>query len=209
MLIKKDYVVLFQGDSVTDFGRGYGDDNNLGTGYAYITSALFNSLNPELNVKFINRGVSGNRVSDMKERWQKDCIDLKPNVVSILIGINDCWRRFDSNNPMSAEEFKQNYHHILTEVKTKLNCKVIICEPFLLPVTDEQKRFWREDLDPKIQVARELSREFNAVFVPYDGLFAAASTRQLPSYWAADGVHPTPAGHALMSNAWLKAVGAL
>jgi lysophospholipase L1-like esterase len=134
---------------------------------------------------------------------------LKPDVVSILIGINDCWRRYDSNDPMSTEEYKKNYHYILSEIKEKLNAQIILCEPFVLPVTEEQKKFWREDLDPKIQAVRELAREFNAIFIPFDGMFAAAAVKQAPEYWAADGVHPTQAGHALMSQKWLEAVGAI
>lgn len=208
MIIKKDSLVLFQGDSVTDCGRSYEHDNNLGTGYAMMISAWISAKYPELNVRFINKGISGNRTSDLKTRWQKDCIDLNPNIVSILIGINDCWRRFDSNDSMSAEEFSNNYRYLLEEIKNKLNAQIILCEPFLLPVTEEQKKFWREDLDPKIQVVRELAREFKAIYVPFDGIFAAAAAKREPDYWAVDGVHPTQAGHALMAQSWIEAINA-
>lgn len=207
MLIKDNFTVLFQGDSVTDCGRNYEDDAMLGAGYAAIAAALFNAQYPQMNVKFLNKGISGNRTIDLMKRWQKDCIDLSPDIVSILIGINDCWRRFDSNDPTASQQYKENFRYILSKVKEKLDAKIIICEPFLLPVTEEQKNVWREDLDPKIQAARELAREFNAIYIPFDGIFAAKSTSVEPSFWAGDGVHPTPAGHALMAKTWLEALG--
>ena len=205
-MINKDSVVLFQGDSITDCGRNYEDINNLGFGYAMMSAALFNARYPELNVKFINKGISGNRAIDLKERWKKDCLDIKPDVVSILIGINDCWRKFDSNDETTAEEYKNNFRDVLTQVKENLEADIIIIEPFLLPVTYEQKTIWRADLDPKIQVARELAREFNATYVPMDGVFASMCMKQIPEFWAADGVHPSEAGHALIAEAWLNSV---
>ncbi|MBN1933543.1 MAG: GDSL family lipase, partial [Anaerolineae bacterium] len=91
------------------------------------------------------------------------------------------------------------------QVRDQLGARLVICEPFLLPVPDD-RRAWRVDLDPKIAVARDLAREFGAIYVPLDGILAQASTRRAPAFWAADGVHPTPAGHALIAQAWLKAV---
>ncbi|HHU52082.1 MAG TPA: SGNH/GDSL hydrolase family protein [Firmicutes bacterium] len=209
MLIKKDALVLFQGDSITDWGRNYEDPADLGQGYALMTAAWFSALHPELNVKFLNRGISGNRTSDLVARWQQDCLDLQPDVLSLLIGINDTWRRFDQNDPTTPEAFEDHYRSLLTTVRQKLNCPIIIGEPFLLPVTPEQQREWRADLNPKIDIVRSLAQEFNAIYLPLDGIFAAASTKQPAQYWAADGVHPTPAGQALISRAWLQAVGAL
>ncbi|NMA83424.1 MAG: SGNH/GDSL hydrolase family protein [Epulopiscium sp.] len=209
MIIEDNDIVLFQGDSITDCGRNRQDENHLGTGYAMMTAAWFNALYPEKNIRFLNKGISGNRAIDLKNRWTQDCIDLKPDIVSILIGINDTWRRYDRDDPTSTEDYINYYRYILAEIKEKLGAKVILCEPFLLSVTEAQKKDWREDLDPKINGVRELAREFGAIYVPFDGLFAAASTKQPPVYWAADGVHPTAAGHALMSQAWLRAVKAL
>lgn len=207
-LIKDNATVLFQGDSVTDWGRSREDDSQLGGGYANMIPAMFSALHPEKSVKFLNRGISGNRVRDLKARWKEDCLDLKPDWVSILIGVNDCWRRYDQNDPTTAEEYERDYRFILTETKEKLNAKIIICEPFVLSYPQDRAD-WRVDLDPKIQVARNLAREFQAIYIPFDGLFAEASTKREPSFWAADGVHPTQAGFALMTNAWLKAVNAI
>ena len=154
MYIKQNDLVLFQGDSVTDCGRDRNNYAGIGSGYAYFVASLFSALHPEMNVKFINRGISGNRVKDLKGRWDTDCIDLKPDVVSILIGINDTWRRFDSNDATSVDAFEADYRFILGEIKIKLpNTRIVICEPFVLPYPEERKA-WREDLDPKITATR-------------------------------------------------------
>lgn len=203
--IKNNSIVLFQGDSITDAGRSRTNDNDLGYGYPSMIAAFFSAKYPEKNVKFINRGINGNRVKDLKARWKEDCIDLKPDWVSILIGINDCWRRYDSNDPTSVEDFEKGYRDILTRTVKETNARLILCEPFVLPVPEDRKK-WREDLDPKIHVVRQLAREFNAIFIPLDGIFAAASVKKEPAFWAADGVHPTSAGHALIAMEWLKAV---
>ena len=206
-IIKDNSIVLFQGDSVTDCGRSRENDDDLGSGYPNMVAAWFSAAYPEKNVKFINRGVGGNRVRDLVGRWEEDCINLKPSLVSILIGINDCWRRYDSSDPTSVDEYKEGYRKILTQIKDNLNAQILICEPFVLPFPEDRKQ-WREDLDPKIQVVRELAREFKTLYVPLDGLFAAASTNRKPEFWAPDGVHPSQAGHAFIAQAWLKAVKA-
>ncbi|GMQ59358.1 SGNH/GDSL hydrolase family protein [Vallitalea sediminicola] len=213
--IKKGSLVLFQGDSVTDCGRTSNEYLDLGYGYANMVSAWLTALYPEKQLRFLNRGISGNRVSDLKNRWKEDCIDLRPDVVSILIGINDCWRRYDSNDPTSVVSFETIYREIITSIKQKIDAEIIIMEPFLLPVIEKSEGWskgqneWREDLDPKIHVARSLAREFNATFVPLDGVFARAATVQPMERWTEDGVHPTQAGHALISRQWLKAFGAM
>ena len=204
-LIKNNSLVLFQGDSVTDVGRSRTNDNEYGNGYPHMIASLFSANYPEKNVKFINRGISGNRVKDLQARWKEDCIDLKPDWVSILIGINDCWRRYDTNDPTTAQEYERGYRDILTRTVNETNARLIICEPFVLPIPEDRRK-WREDLDPKIHFARQLAREFNAIYIPLDGIFASACTKREPAFWAADGVHPTSAGHALIAIEWMKAV---
>ncbi|MFC5650686.1 SGNH/GDSL hydrolase family protein [Paenibacillus solisilvae] len=206
-LIENQAVVLFQGDSITDGGRNreYGWD--LGSGYANLATALFTSKYPQKQVSFINRGIGGNRIGDLQARWEEDCLALKPTWVSIYIGINDTWRRYDSNDATSAQDFEENYRKLIVQTKEKLDAKIVLIEPFVLPVNDSQKA-WREDLDPKIQAVRELANEFKTLYVPLDGLFAQASTQTGPAYWAPDGVHPSPAGNALIAQAWLQAVQA-
>ena len=207
-IIEDGALVLFQGDSITDAGRDRQADGDLGRGYAQMAAAWFSVLYPEKNVRFRNRGVGGNRVKDLKARWREDCLDLKPDWVSIMIGINDTWRRYDSDAPTTCEAYEADYRHILTRVRDEPGAKLILIEPFALP-TPPDRLEWRVDLDPKIQAARGLSREFDAVHVSMDGIFAAACSRATADFWAPDGVHPTPAGHALIARSWLKAVRAI
>lgn len=207
-LIENNAVVLFQGDSITDCGRSRENDADMGRGYATLTAAWLSSMYPEKNVSFINRGIGGNRAKDLCARWDEDCIGIKPTWVSILIGINETWRRYDSNDPTSTEDYEKAYREMLTRTEDDLGAKLIILEPFVLPVP-EDRIHWREDLNPKIDVARKLAREFGAIYVPLDGIFAQASAKREPAYWAADGVHPTLAGHALITQSWLEAVKAL
>jgi lysophospholipase L1-like esterase len=207
MLIQPGQTVLFQGDSITDCGRDYANPNSLGVGYGAFIGAFFSAAYPDLGVRFLNRGISGNRVKDLVARWTPDCIDLKPDWVSIMIGINDCWRRYDANDPTALAAFEQDCRLILNRTVKEISAKLILLEPFVLPYPPDRVA-WREDLDPKIDAVRRLAREFKAVYVPLDGLFAAASARVEPSFWAEDGVHPTAAGHALIAKEWLKAVGA-
>lgn len=207
-LIEDGATVLFQGDSITDAGRWRDDGENMGQGYAMMASSWFGALYPEKRVRFLNRGISGDRVKDLRARWTEDCLELRPDWVSILIGINDVWRRFDQNEPTSIEVFSKVYRTLLEDIKGQLGAKIILCEPFVLPSRPDHLA-WREDLDPKIQAVRELAREFDALLVPFDGLFAQACARREAEYWGADGVHPSPEGHALMARAWLRVIKGL
>ncbi|MGY5453260.1 SGNH/GDSL hydrolase family protein [Agarivorans sp. MS3-6] len=195
--------ILFQGDSITDADRNKEDGFDLGHGYAMMAASMFISEQPERNIQFLNRGISGNRVIDLKNRWEEDCTALYPSVVSIFVGINDCWRRYDDNDPISIETFRNHYKDILLQVKDKTNAKIIIVEPFVLPYPEDRIK-WREDLDPKINVIRELAREFDAHLLPLDGIMNQASVYREPSFWAGDGVHPSYTGHMLIAKEWLK-----
>ncbi len=205
MTLRDGDLILFQGDSITDAGRDRNDPAGLGTGYPAVVAARLAAERPTCDVRVLNRGISGNRARDLEARWEEDCIRLRPTVVSLLIGINDTWRRFDSNDPTTADEYERSYRHILERTRTELEARIVVCEPFLLSVSHERDSY-RIDLDPKIQVARRLAREYAAAFVPLDGLFAAASVHRASDTWAQDGVHPSAAGHALIAEAWLRAV---
>lgn len=207
MLIEDKAVVLFQGDSITDAGRDKSDTESLGTGYAMMAASWFSAMHPEKQVRFINRGIGGNRAKDLAARWEADCIELKPTWVSIMIGINDTWRAFDSKDPTGIEAFEADCRRILTETRERLGAHLVLIEPFVLPVPADRKA-WRVDLDPRIHAVRALAGEFGAILVPMDGIMNAAASRRPAAFWAPDGVHPTPAGHALMAQAWLRSVGA-
>jgi len=197
--------ILFQGDSITDFERNREDIADLGTGYPLLVSAYMASEYTGIDFTFINKGISGNRVRDLNARWDEDCVALKPDIISILVGINDTWRRYDSGDPTSTEAFEEHYRQLLTRTKNEVTDRIILLEPFVLPVFKEQYQ-WREDLDPKIQSIRALAREFGALYVPLDGIFAAACMKKPPEFWSQDGVHPTVAGHGLIAKAWIDAV---
>lgn len=203
-MIKPNSTILFIGDSVTDVGRINEIDPTvaLGTGYPKKVFEYIETFCKDKNIKVLNRGISGHRVVDLQSRWEKDCIDLKPDYVSILIGINDTWRRYDSNDITSCEAFEKGYREILTKLRDKLDCEIVLLEPFII-MSDPAKEQWYEDLMPKIGAIRRLANEFKAFYIPLDGIFAAHSTFAPPSHWSEDGVHPSDAGHALIAMHWL------
>jgi lysophospholipase L1-like esterase len=205
--INKGSTVLFQGDSITDCNRIRDDGNDLGEGYPAKIAKVWDSLFPETNVRFFNRGISGNRSQELLDRYQKDFLSLKPDMVSILIGINDTWKRYSRNNPTSPEKFEQNYRTILQNLKQDLpSVLIVIIEPFLLDVISERNS-WREDLDPKILVVRRLAKEFADVFIPMDGIFTCYAMKGIcEEDMSIDGVHPTNCGHGIIATEWLKAM---
>lgn len=194
--------ILFQGDSVTDGVRDRSDWHNMGEGYALYASEAIAGRHPEADLEFINLGIGGNQSKDLCDRWQTDCIDVCPDLVSILIGINDVWHRADSREWLDNSIFEANCRYILEETK-KINAKIIILEPFLLPVED--KKFFREDLNAKIDITRQMAVEYAAAYIPLDGAFAAACVGVEPELWASDGVHPTPAGAKLIGKLYADA----
>lgn len=202
--IQRDDHILFYGDSITDAGRNKTTGDNLGFGYAALAAGRLQALYPELNLRFTNRGISGNRVYDIEARLETDVLAHKPTLVSILIGINDTWRTFDSAMASPIPDFQESYRRILRQVSA-LGARIVLLEPFLLPVPDD-RRAWRSDVDARITAVRELAWEFNTAYLPLDGLFAQAATRQKMSYWLPDGVHPSLAGHSLISDHWVDLV---
>lgn len=198
--------ILLTGDSITDGGRDRSDPGSLGHGYALLVAALAGARRPDLDLTFVNRGVGGDTARQLRERWEADALALEPTVVSVLVGINDTWRRYDAGRTTPVEAYEEDYRAMLDAARARLGARFVLVEPFVVPVEDAQHA-WREDLDPRIGVVRRLSAEYRAVLVPADGLLAAASVRTSPAAWAYDGVHPTPAGHGLLAQAWLSATG--
>jgi lysophospholipase L1-like esterase len=188
--------IVFAGDSVTDCGRR-DDPESLGDGYV---RDLFDDLGPQ-RPRIVNVGISGNRAVDLEARWQTDVLAHQPDVVSVLIGINDTWRRYDEDDPTSAADFESSYRALLEPLQAKL----VLVEPFLLAVKDEQHA-WREDLDPKIEVVRRLATEYGAILVPADVEFTKQAAIVGATTLADDGVHPTAAGHRLLADLWRRTV---
>jgi lysophospholipase L1-like esterase len=206
MLINANDRILFTGDSITDCGRIRENPEDLGPGYPGLTGAHLKARLATPELKIFNRGIGGNRACDLLARVEADLLALKPTVVSILIGINDTWRRFDNNDATDATAFERDYRALLESIAKNLQARVVLLEPFLLHVPADRYA-WREDLNPKIDVTRKLAVEYGAELLPLDGLFAQAATLAPAGYWAADGVHPTPAGHALIAETWLENAG--
>ena len=190
--------IVFIGDSVTDCGRREDAPDFLGDGYVRIIAERL----PEQQV--INVGISGNRVIDLRDRWHIDVVEQKPDILSVYVGINDTWRRYDENDPTSAASFEADYRACLADLGGA--SRLILVEPFVLPVNDEQEH-WHEDLDEKRAVVARLATEFAAGFVPLQSLLAAAAEDHGAAALAADGVHPTELGHRLIADAWLEVAG--
>lgn len=203
--------VLFIGDSITDAGRNRdiphaNDRPALGAGYALFTAARLLADHPGQQLKLFNRGISGNKVTDLADRWQADCLDLKPDVLSLLIGVNDIWHGKTGGVGVPLPKFERVYRNLLNQAATTLEpLRLILCEPFVLRVgaVDDS---WFPEFDHRRAVVRQLAEEFDAVFVPFQRCFDDAIEAAPPAYWAHDGVHPTVAGHMRMSRCWLDTV---
>ncbi|OUS67962.1 lysophospholipase [Paenibacillus sp. MY03] len=203
--------VLFQGDSITDGGRGRNEDLNHITGhsYPYLIAGKLGHQHAEARPCFINRGVSGNRVSDLYARWNEDAISLKPDVLSILIGVNDASRIVNGLPSGATDRFERAYRHLLEETREVLpDTKLVLCEPFILEAGTLADNWegWSRKLSEYREVVRQLSGEFETVHVPLQAAFDRAASRTDAAYWLWDGVHPTAAGHGLIAGEWLAAV---
>jgi lysophospholipase L1-like esterase len=213
-LVGNSAVVLFQGDSITDAGRDRRQEDNpnharaLGDGYAFITAAQLLAGRPGAGLKIYNRGISGNKVFQLAERWDKDCLALKPSVVSILIGVNDIWHTLNGNYQGTVEIYERDYRALLERTRGALpDVRLVVCEPFVLR-TGAVNDKWFPEFDRYRAAARQVANDFRATFVPFQSMFDAAVRQAPPAYWAADGVHPTLAGAERMAAAWLHVAGA-
>lgn len=213
MAEEDETVVLFIGDSVTDCGRRDDDDRHLGHGYVRLIDEAFAAGGTPVTI--VNRGISGNRVADLRDRWTRDAIDVQPDVVTVMIGINDTWRAMDSGEVTTAEAYEVDYRHILDRLVSGTAAQLMLVEPFLLPVTPEQWD-WRPDLDPRIAVVRRLAAEYDATLLAADGLLnqlavntgGGAVVSGFARY-ADDGVHLTDEGADVLAAAWIAGTEAV
>ncbi|MFC6880574.1 MULTISPECIES: SGNH/GDSL hydrolase family protein [Actinomadura] len=209
--------VMFTGDSITDCQRLESEDR-LGFGYPLRVAGEWGLRHPDRPVTWLNTGIAGNKVMDLEARWQADVLDARPDVVSVLVGMNDVgWHSYDPDGYMiSADEYAAGYDRLLAPL-ADAGTELILIEPFLLPIRgtvevgpmhlgEEDRKKWRDDLDPKIQAVRELALKYGAHLLAADGMFAELAATTAPEYWAEDGVHPTPPGHAALAKAWLRLV---
>jgi lysophospholipase L1-like esterase len=199
--------ILFQGDSITDMGRGRTEDPNhiLGHSYVFLIAAKQGAAFPEQNWIFINRGVGGNTLPDMAARWSTDTLALKPDVLSILIGVNDVGHALRQNQPVAIELYERTYDQLLTETVAALpNVKLVLCEPFFAAgkSTNEHLAEWQAAMQAMRTVVAKLGVKYHAPVVHFQRLFDAACQRAAVGHWIWDGVHPTYSGHQLMADEW-------
>jgi len=206
--------VLFQGDSITDAGRdreNQGAANDLGAlGHGYPMFLTYQLLRDyaQHGLSIYNRGISGHKVPDLSARWQADCIDLKPDLLSILVGVNDIWHKLDGKYDGTVADYEEGFARLLQRTRDALpDVTIVVCEPFALrcgAVNDA----WFPEMDERRAAAKKVAHEAATLWVPFQSVFdeAVASGSQ-PEYWAGDGVHPSMAGHSLMAKAWREVVG--
>jgi lysophospholipase L1-like esterase len=210
-LIQPGDTVLFQGDSITDAGRkrDQGAQPNhqpaLGGGYAWMAASQL-LVGRDDDLKIFNRGISGHKVHQLADRWQPDCLDLKPDVLSILIGVNDIWHLLNGNYDGTVEIYENDYHALLKRTKAALpKVTLVVCEPFVLRCGAVNEK-WFPAFDGYRAAARRVAEAAGALFVPFQSMFDTAVKFAPPEHWAKDGVHPSAFGNSLMAHAWLKAV---
>ncbi len=208
--LKENDIILFQGDSITDGNRGRNTDLNHihGHGYQYILASEMYADNFDKNIEVINRGISGNRIADLLARWDEDCLELKPTVLSILIGANDLHFNFFENSGSSVSEYGRIYRTLLDKVlAVNPDTMLVIMEPFF-GVSEEKpyNDYMSANIGAYAVEAKKVAEEYNAVFVPLQDVFddQAKRTDIFKLLW--DGVHPTTGGHQLIFRRWKECV---
>lgn len=210
--LDKSDIILFQGDSITDWGRAYDSrqpntNNTLGAGFVLQAAGSLLLDFPDKNLQLHNKGIAGNKVFQLAERWEADCLALKPDVLSVLVGVNDFSHTLWYGYNGTVETYRNDYHHLLARTKKVLpKLKLIIGEPFVLKTGKLVDEKWFPAFDGYRNAARETAAEFNAAFIPFQSVFDKALTRAPASYWSLDGIHPSVAGAALMARAWREAL---
>lgn len=198
---------LFQGDSITDAGRCRENDDTYGLGYPTLFAADYLKNEPE-EYKFYNRAVSGNRIVDVYARIKCDILNLKPNYMSLLIGVNDVWHELSHRNGISEAKYEMIYSMLIEEIRESLpDIKIFVLEPFVLngPATCESWGYFRPEVEKRAAAAKRIAAKYDLVFVPLQEKFDKASENTKTSYWLQDGVHPAPAGHQLIKEALKEA----
>ncbi len=214
-LLKKQLKIVFTGDSITDGNRYKKKDqqwdlnHQMGHTYAYIINGLLGSRYPQRQFSFKSRGVSGNRIIDLYGRCETDLFPLNPDVLSILIGVNDGPGEQNYFQPVRKEKYETLYGMMLEEVKTRLpQCRLVLMEPFVCNAGRLREEgsypVWRKAMEGYGESVRKLSEEFGAVFIPLQRIFDERCQECAPEYWCWDGVHPTENGHGLIALEWIR-----
>ncbi len=204
-------VILFQGDSITDGNRLRDNEwdlnHQMGHGYAYIVNSTLGSKYPEKNLRFVNKGITGNRVSDLYGRWLEDTLKINPDILSILVGINDCEQLRYYGNGSDAVRFEKIYRLLLDDAKEKNpDIKFVLMEPFGLPVGEREEK--SEEMFALLkgyqEATKRVAEDYGAIFIPLQSIFNELSEKYSPDYWSWDGVHPTVCGHGIIADMWME-----
>jgi lysophospholipase L1-like esterase len=210
--LSKEDVILFQGDSITDAGRsrneaGPNTQPSLGSGYALFTAASILANHPDKKLNLYNRGISGNKVFQLAERWEKDCLELRPDILSIMIGVNDYWHTKTGGYTGTVETYLTDFRRLILQTKSALpNIKIVILEPFIIHGGTALDSTWENNFAPYRTAAKKVATDNNLIFIPLQSVFNEALKHAPADYWGKDGVHPSMAGAQLIAQAWLKAV---
>lgn len=199
MEIKKKSKILFLGDCITGWNRDYSNPEDLGNGYvARIADAIKN-----YRIEVINKGTDEHRTIDLLNEYEENVLKIKPDVITIYIGMNDVWHHFAKGIEMTNEEFEHNFETLLEKIKEDLNIPIIIIEPFIIDITPELTKM-RAELWQKVDIIRKLARTYASEYIALDGSFASACIKHEPTFYSLDGVHPTDEGHKFIARRWLR-----
>ena len=201
--------ILFQGDSITDAGRDKRNYHQMGAGYPKYAAEAIAANHPDMEFEFINLGISGNRSDQLFDRLYPDAIAFEPDIISILIGINDVWHRYGSGRiETTDEQFEANYRAILQRLRKQTNAKIVMIAPYLLDCEDKQQI--REDLKTVLPIVRKLADEYADIYIPLDQIFEEAlKTQPEPRYYSGDGVHPNDNGAKFIGERYAEYLEAL
>ena len=200
--------LLFQGDSITDAGRDKRNYYDMGKGYPKYAAEQLCKDHPDVEFDFINLGISGNRTEHLVQRLESDFLDIQPDIVSIMIGINDVWHHYSHNILTTDEDFERNYRIVLDAIKSRTNARIFMIQPFLLETVDPGKQELCEELARKQSIVKRLADEYADIYLPLD-VVLHTEVEEEPAYYSADGVHPSPNGACYIGEAYLKAIAPL
>ncbi len=200
--------ILFQGDSITDAGRDRANIHDMGDGYPRYASAMLADAFPDVEFEFVNLGISGNRTEHLVERLENDFVAIQPDIVSLLIGINDVWHHYSDGIETTDEQFEIRLRTVLDAVKNRTEAKILLIQPFLFEKVNPGAPGMREELARKQEIFESLASEYADVYLPMDEVLHTKTTEP-QAYYSADGVHPTPDGACFIGEAYLGAISPL